>query len=378
MTRTRTRSSRTARSQRRRILVTGYPGFIGKRLVRRLLHDRPDRLYLLIQPKFIEDARRYIAACGAQEDSSLRLLAGDIADMHLGLAASEIDELSTGLDEIYHLAAISYLGVAEERMWQVNVQGTANLLEVAENSRRLKRFVHMSTCFVSGDRQGIIAEDELDRGQSFRTPYERTKFEAEKRVQGAAARLPITVLRPSLVVGDSRTGEIGRFDGPYALAILLAASPLSSFPLPGRMEAPLNAVPVDYVVEATLRLGQLPAAEGKTFHLVDPQPLSARRVYDLIALRLGRKPSRLQVPARLTSTVLGLPGLERIFRDHRQAIACLNTLAFYTSRNTEALLGPLGLRCPPLESYLDPLVEFVQASFAARQRSRDSIDDPLS
>lgn len=378
MTRPRPNRRNRSAAARRHILVTGYPGFIGKRLVRRLLQERPERLSLLVQPKFLEDARRYIAACGAKEGRAVQLLAGDIADMHLGLSAAEIDELAGDVDEIYHLAAVSYLGVSEDLMWRVNVQGTSNLLEVAENARGLRRFVHMSTCFVSGDRQGVISEDELDVSQGFRTPYERTKFESEKRVQAAAARLPVTVVRPSLVVGDSRTGEIGRFDGPYALAILLAASPLSSFPLPGRMEAPLHAVPVDYVVEAVLRLGQSPEAEGKTFHLVDPHPLSARRVYDLIALRLGKKPARLRISAMLTETVLRLPGLERMFRDHRQAIACLNTLAFYTSRNTESVLGAQGLRCPPLESYLDPLVDFVKASFAAQKKKKDSVEDPLS
>jgi nucleoside-diphosphate-sugar epimerase len=136
---------------------------------------------------------------------------------------------------------------------------------------------------------GVIAEDELDAGQGFRNAWEETKFQAEG-VARAVPSLPVTVLRPSTVVGDSRTGEIDRFEGPYSLGILLVASPLVvPLPLPGDGVAPLNVVPVDFVVRAAAHLARDARSAGRTFHLVDPNPMSARRVYELIAERANRR-----------------------------------------------------------------------------------------
>ena len=127
-------------------------------------------------------------------------------------------------------------------------------------------------------------------GQRFHNPYEETKFQAELLVRRAQADLPATIYRPSIVVGDSRTGEIDRFEGPYALAILLVASPLAvPLPLPGDAVAPLNVVPVDFVVDAALAIAADPAGAGRTVHVVDPSPLSARRVYEMIAARAGQE-----------------------------------------------------------------------------------------
>lgn len=367
--------------RRRSILVSGYPGFIGKVLVRRLLLAEPDStVYLLVQGQFVDDARKYIRSLRRQKLENVNILSGDIASMHLGLSADEIKQVSGKVTDIYHLAAISYLGVPEEQMHRVNVAGTQNLLEVAEQARWLKRFNHVSTCYVSGNRQGVITEEELDQGQSFRNPYESTKFEAERLVRKAAERLPVSIFRPSIVVGHSRTGEIGRFDGPYQLGILLASSPASvPLPLPGKGLGPLNLVPVDYVVDAIYYLSRHPGAVDRTFHLVDPNPLSARKVYEIIAARAGRKPPpRVPLSAALARTLLRLPGLEKISRAHRQAIDYLNTMAIYNDANTSALLRGTDIFCPPFESYVENLMDYVRATYEARQRKDNQAEDPLA
>jgi thioester reductase-like protein len=368
------------------VLVTGYPGFIGKQLVRTLLTDEPDsEFFLLVQDRFVESARKDVRACRPQGLTRVHILAGDIADMHLGLSAVELQQVTRAVTDIYHLAAISYLGVPEETMWRVNVQGTANLLEVAEQAHKLRRFSHVSTCFVSGDRQGVIAEDELDAGQRFRNPYERTKFEAELKVRAAAERLPVSIFRPSIVVGDSRTGEIGRFDGPYFLGILLVAAPVAvPIPLPTDGRVPLNMVPVDYVVGAIQRLSQAREAEGLTFHLVDPNPLSARRAYQLIAERAGTPTGRLLLATgrapgwlgELTSALLRIPGLEKVSRTPRQALDYLNTMAVYTSANTARLLTGSELTCPPFHTYVDALISYVRTTYEKRKKT-DLPEDPL-
>jgi thioester reductase-like protein len=237
---------------------------------------------------------------------------------------------------------------------------------------------HYSTCYVSGDRIGVIAEDELDLGQGFRNPYEETKFHAEKQLQRVDGGLPLSIYRPSSVVGDSRTGEIDRFEGPYYLGILLVMSPLvTALPFPGDGAAPLNVVPVDFVTRGIWALSRDPRAVGRTFHLVDPNPMSARRVYEIIAEKEKKRLPRFTVSAKAAEVMLRLPLLEKLSRPHRAAISYVNQLAIYNSGNTLELLDGTGIRCPPLTSYLDKLIAYVQEQYRRRRDEIGDVDDPL-
>ena len=358
-------------------LVTGYPGFIGKRLVEQLAQAGTGRIYALVQPRLLEEAR---ALASRVRGSPVEVLAGDVTDLHLGLSGEEVERVAASVTRIFHLAALNQLTVSRDVAWRVNVDGTRNVLEVARECRRLERFVHFSTCHVAGAREGVIAEDELDRGQEFRNAWEETKFHAEKAAARASGSLPVTIVRPSTVVGDSRTGEIDRFEGPYALGILLVASPLVvPLPLPGGGVAPLNVVPVDFVVRAALHLSIDPRAIGGTFHLVDPSPMSVARVYQLIAERANRRIPRLTFPARAAEAVLRLPFLERVTRPQRAALGYINQLAWFTSPNTLELLEATGIRCPRLATYLDTLIAYVREDYARRQAAQAEtlVEDPL-
>lgn len=357
--------------------VTGYPGFIGKRLVKHLAQENPDgHIALLVQPKFVKEATAYASRI---KGAKIEILAGDIVDMHLGLSGGEYRRLTKDTTHVFHLAAISYLGMPRETARKVNVEGTRNVLEMARACPKLERFVHYSTCYVSGDRVGVIAEDELDAGQNFRNAYEETKFEAEKLVQKAKSKLPITIIRPSTVVGDSRSGEIDRFEGPYYLGMLLVMSPLVlPLPLPGNGVAPLNVIPIDFAVEATWTLAQSPKAVGKTVHLVDPNPMSARRVYELIAERANKKLPRFTLSARATDLFLRLPGVEKLARPQRAAIHYVNHLALYNCHTCLELLDGTGVRCPPLDTYLDKLIDFAIKTWKSKKdHEADEVDDPL-
>ena len=361
-------------------LVTGYPGFIGKRLVRRLLEalrGRTDRLVLLVQSKNARAARHDLAAIGAER---AEVVEGDVEHMHLGLSGTEFKALARSLTDVWHLAARSHLGAGRSEMRRVNVEGTRNVLDLCLAARRLRRLSHFSTAFVSGDRVGVILEDELAMGQRFHNAYAETKLQAELLVRRAQADIPATIYRPSIVVGDSRTGEIDRFEGPYALAILLVASPVAvPLPLPGDAVAPLNVVPVDFAVDAAISISENPAGAGRTVHVVDPSPLSARRVYEMIADRAGKKLNPVSVPSRLFQAVLQLPFLERLSWTHRPAIEYVNHLAIYNCRNLLELLDGTGIQCPPITSYLDRLIEFVQATYARRREQEldAEVEDPL-
>jgi nucleoside-diphosphate-sugar epimerase len=358
-------------------LVTGYPGFIGKRLVEHLAQQGPGRIFALVQPSQLDVAR---ALASGVRGAPVEVLAGDVTDLHLGLSGEEVERVAGSATRIFHLAALNQLTVSRELAWRTNADGTRNVLELARECPRLERLVHFSTCHVAGAREGVIAEDELDKGQEFRNAWEETKFHAEKAVARAADTLPVTVVRPSTVVGDSRTGEIDRFEGPYALGILLVASPLVvPLPLPGNGIAPLNVVPVDFVVRAAAHLAGDPRAKGRTFHLVDPNPMSVARVYGLIAERAHRRIPKLTFPARAAEAVLRLPLLERVTRPQRAALGYINQLAWFTSANTLELLEGTDIRCPRLSTYLDTLIAYVREDYARRKAAEVEtlVEDPL-
>lgn len=359
-------------------LVTGFPSFTAKRLARRLLEtDARETLYLLTRSKFRLQMDEYLEALPDTHKARVKVLEGDVCDMDLGLPGSEYKAIAAELTAIHHTAAIYHLGAKRELVERVNVDGTRTMLELAGDCARLRRFVHWSTAQVSGARSGVILEEELDTGQRFRNVYEETKFRAERLVHEAARRLSTTILRPGIIVGDSQTGEIDKFDGPYYLLVLIVSSPLDvHLPLPGRGNAPLNLVPIDFVVDAAAALARDPRAAGGTFHLTDPCPFSARTVYELVAQRAERKAPRGVIPTGLARALLKAPGLERLARAPLAFLEAFNHLALYNCRHTLELLATP--RCPPFDTYVANLVRYVKEVHALeKQRLEEEAADPF-
>jgi thioester reductase-like protein len=358
------------------VFVTGCPGFIARRLVRHLAEKRGPglRLALLARAQSVARVRADAAALAVAE---AEVLEGDVARMHLGLAGGEYKHLCREVSEIWHLAAHSDLAADPRHIRLVNVEGTRGVLELARACPRLERLHHFSTASVSGSREGVILEDELEMGQSFPNAYEESKYQAERLVRAAQTELPAVIYRPAIVVGDSRTGEIDRFTGPYSLAILLVTSPLAvALPLPRNGIAPLNAAPVNFVVEAAAAIAANPAAVGRTVHLVDPAPLSVRRVYEEIARRAGRSLPPVSIPHRAVEAILSLPLLERLARPQRAAVELVNRIAVYNPRHMLELLAGTGILCPPITDYLDRLIDYVRNHYAeaALQEARAAAD----
>jgi thioester reductase-like protein len=354
-------------------LVTGFPNFTARRLIERLLaRTADDRVYLLVRDKFKKDAVAFQALLPQSSRSRLSIIEGDVADMDLGLPGPDYKALAAELTAIHHTAAVYYLGAKRELVERVNVDGTRTMLDLAADCTRLRRFVHWSTSQVSGARSGVILEEELDCGQRFRNICEETKFRAERMVRDAARRLPVTILRPGIIVGDSKSGEIDKFDGPYYLLVLIVSSPIDvHLPLPGRGSAPLNLVPIDFVVRASHAIGRDPRAPGRTFHLVDPTPVNAKRVFDLVARAGGRPSPRGFIPTNLTKALLRTPGLERFAKSPRAFIERLATPVRFDARNADAILAGAGITCPPFESYVDQIVEYVRDRVREKRERRD-------
>lgn len=351
------------------VLITGFPVDAARRLAQELVQGG-DRVLLLTRGSFTKDAETFAASLAKATTSGearpdrggvLEIVEGDILQLDLGLPGAKVRQYHMEIEEIHHIAAISYLGIAPERMRSVNVEGLRELLEMALGCKKLRRLCLWSTAFVAGARSGTVHEDELLVGQHFRNAYEETKAEAEVLARSAMAKLPITVVRPAILVGDSQTGEVRRLDGPYLLINAIVHAPQRTpIPLPGRGGYPLHVVPVDYAVRAALHLARHPDAVGGTYHLVDDQPLTARQLFDAVADAAGKPRPNVFLPSSLARAVLSLPGLAGRVRSERSFVEWFDTDVRFDDRKARALLDPSGIRCPPVPSYVDALVRHVR------------------
>lgn len=374
-------------------LLTGYPGFIAKRLVRRLLDEGSDaEVVCLVEERRRADAEADIALLPPEQRVRVKLLVGDVAKMDLGLAGLEIAALSD-VTHIFHLAALQTTSASPAALEAINVVGVRNMLALAKELPGLRRFVHFSSCFVCGDRVGVVLEDDLlDEPLVHRSTYEDSKYRGERLARAAMSELPISIVRPSVVVGDSATGEVDRFDGVYAMGILIVTSPIGvPIPLPGPGIAPLHLVPVDYLTRVVVEIARNDSAVGKTFHVVDPNPLSARMIYDLVAQRAGKKTAptvasaglallarrAAQVAKQVSGTVFDVvPGLERM-RKGAAAADLFDRFVVFNASNTAALLAGTDVVCPRFDSYVDTLVKFVKDSLRQERHVRRTVQDPL-
>jgi thioester reductase-like protein len=355
------------------VLVTGFPTtFLAARVVQKLLISDPQaKIRCIVQEKSVSRAEEILDRFTKAERKRVTLLGGDTAAMDLGLSGPEFNKLAAEVEVVHHCAAITYLGVDRQIAEEVNVGGAREILELAEAAHRLERLVHWSTALVSGARRGYVLEDELSAPTGFRNAIEETRFRAERLMRSAAKHVPTTILRPSIIVGDSVTGEIDRLDGPYLLVLLMLGAP-SDFrmPMPSRGEIPLNLVPVDYAVDAGFAIVNDPRSIGRTFHIVDPDPLSARKVFELIARAAGRPIPRGFLPMNLATAILRAPGVDRFAHVPRAFLEQLATEVVYDDRGARELLAGRGLTCPRFESYVDTLVDHVRHQQAMRRERR--------
>jgi thioester reductase-like protein len=348
------------------LLMTGFPGFLGSALLPRLLDRRPGvKAVCLVQPRHMQLAERRVTEIEEAHPHThgrIKLLAGDITAPGLGVAPEAARDLAR-VSEVWHLAAIYDLSVGEEPARRVNVSGTAHVLEFCYTRRSFKRLHYVSTCYVSGRYDGEFTEEMLDEGQEFRNHYESTKYEAEMLVRKAmAGGLPATIYRPGIVVGDSRTGATQKYDGPYFFATFLRRQPpVAVVPAIGEIdEVKVCLVPRDFVVQAMDELSVLDRSVGRTYALTDPNPPSAREVVDAFARHLGKRVVRVPLPLGLTrAAVDSVPGLERVLGLPAEAVDYFASPTTYSTANTDEDLAGTGLTCPPFESYVDRLLDFM-------------------
>jgi len=350
------------------VVLTGYPGFLASAFLPDFLSrtDPQTRVTCLVQPHFralAEERAKALAARQPAWSGRIQIVDGDITDPRLGLT-SGAKELQADTREVYHFAAIYDLAVTRPLGMRINVEGTRHVLDFIAGCPAFDRLHYVSTCYVSGRHPGVFTERDLSVGQRFNNYYEETKYLAEvdvqQRMQGG---LSATIYRPSIVVGDSKTGETQKYDGPYgALRWLVSwkrVAPMTTIGDPRKYH--INFAPRDFVVAALCRLSALPQSRGKVYQLCDPQPATVAEIYEIFSQATGRRVLRIPSFAPVLKGFLRLlPAVARSMHITPESIDYFTHPTEYACDNTVADLSGSGLACPRFRDYAPVLVRFMQ------------------
>ncbi len=369
---------------RMRYVVTGGTGFIGRRVVSRILsregaHDEPAQVWVLVRRESLARFERLAGEWGER----VKPLVGDLTAEGLGLTDEACAELGD-VDHVVHCAAIYDVTVDEDTQRAANVEGTRAVIDLAV--RLDATLHHVSSIAVAGNFPGEYTEEDFDVAQDLPTPYHQTKFEAELLVRSAPG-LRYRVYRPAVVVGDSRTGAMDKIDGPYYFFGLLAKlSRLPKFtpivlPDTGRT----NIVPVDFVVDALVELVHVDGWDGKTFHLTAPKTTGLRGIYRGVAAEAGLPPLRGSLPGSVATPFLKVSGRAKIVRNMAaiqlgipaEILDVVDLAPTFTSDNTAEALRGKGIEVPPFRDYAPRLWRYWAEHLDPDRARRDDPTGPL-
>ena len=346
--------------------VTGATGFIGKRLVKKLLERKGSVVHFLIRQASEAKVAGLREYWGVSASRALPVF-GDLTSKKLGVSADDIKALKGQMDHFYHLAAVYDLEADAESQIAVNIDGTRNTVELAK-AIGAKHFHHVSSIAAAGLYEGVFREDMFDEAENIDHPYFMTKHESEKIVR-TECKVPWSVYRPALVVGDSRTGEMDKIDGPYYFFKLIQRMRQILppwMPSVGLEGGRINIVPVDFVVEALDHISHHKRASGQCFHLVDPMGYRVGDVLDILSKAAHAPKMNLFVNAALMGFIpksvkkglMALAPVRRVYRAIMQDLGLpedmmnfVNYPTRFDCRETLAALKGSGIECPNLKDY---------------------------
>jgi NAD(P)-dependent dehydrogenase (short-subunit alcohol dehydrogenase family) len=320
--------------------VTGATGFIGKRLVRKLLERKGSVVHFLLREESrdkLEALRDYWGVPAAR----VVPVFGDLTRKKLGVSAAELKSLKGQVDHVYHLAAVYDLSSDEESQIAANIDGTRNTAEFAR-AIDAGHFHHVSSIAAAGLYEGVFREDMFEEAENYEHPYFMTKHESEKIVR-QECKVPWTVYRPAMVVGDSRTGEMDKIDGPYYFFKLIQRMRQLLppwMPTIGLEGGRINIVPVDFVVDALDHISHKGSIAKRCFHLVDPVGYRVGDVLDVFS-RAAHAP---KMSLFINAALLGF-----IPKSVKKGLLALAPVR--RSREAQAALKGSGIECPNLKDY---------------------------
>ncbi len=359
--------------------VTGATGFIGRRLVEGLLANRQGKIYVLVREnskgKLDDLIERWAILAGAKAVERIVPVTGDLRRPLLGVEADQLTELRGKVEHFFHLAAVYDMTAPAERNTAVNVGGTTHAVELAR-ALDAKHLHHVSSIAVAGEYRGIFEETMFDEGQRLPSPYHRTKFESERIVR-EQAYVPWRVYRPGIVVGDSKTGEMDKIDGPYYFfkAIQRMRHLLPGWvPLVGLDLGYTNIVPVDWVAGALEHIAHEPDLDGRAFHLTDPRPQRVDDMINELAVAAHAPRFAVSIDKRLTDPLpkwpLALAGALPPFKQvtnlalrelgiPREVLAHMELVPRFDTHETAKALAGSPLEQPPaLHDYVAKLWDY--------------------
>jgi len=367
--------------------VTGATGFIGRRLVERLLEKRQGKVYVLVRGgsrERLEDLiERWGVVCGPSAAKRVQPVIGDLRRPLLGVEQDRVEELRGKINHFVHLAAVYDMRAPSELNTAVNVGGTTHAVELAR-AVEAEHLHHVSSIAVAGEYKGVFEESAFDEGQKLPSPYHRTKFESERIVR-EQPYVPWRVYRPAIVVGDSQTGEMDKTDGPYyffkAIQRLRRVAP-EWLPLIGVDLGKTNLVPVDWVVAAMDHIAHEPDLDGRAFHLTDPRPQRVDEVFNEFLAAAHAPRFAVSVDKRLTDLVprwplslaMRVPPLSQARRVAlrelgipEEVLAHIELVPGFDTRETQRALKGSALETPP------PLHEYASRLWDYWEREMDDL-----
>jgi nucleoside-diphosphate-sugar epimerase len=350
------------------LLITGFPGFFARRLAFHLLEAEPTlRLVLLRRPSDADASAIHLASLDPARRDRVSEVDADPAALDFGLSGAEYRELARSVQRVYHFASVLDVGDKNADQARHNIACAREVLEFSSAVENLRGLVLLSSVAVSGGRTGVIREDELSEGQSFRGPLDESLATVELMF-ARHPELPQIVLRPTQIVGDSRTGELDQPGFPYPWLVFIDRSPEEFVvPVPQRPDATVQIVPIDFVVRAAHYLGARSAAYGKRYHLVDPEPPTLKEFLHLAAEAAGKRMSATFNAGAFTRGLVASPTLRLLSQGARGLLDLFAASPRYDARNAEAALAGSGIECPTIASYLVPLLERARIGFAAHE-----------
>jgi thioester reductase-like protein len=352
------------------ILVTGATGFLGVQLVHDLLDRYPQaNLALLIRDRASQSGQqRADAIVPPAQRSRVQVFSGDVSQPNCGLDTAAWQRLSAETTRVIHCAATVRFDHTLQEARNINVEGTRRMLDFAAGARQLRSLAYVGTAYVAGERTGLIRENELAVGQTYRNTYEQTKAESEALVHSRLGSLPGVILRPSIIVGDSKTGVTSSFKMMYWPLKIYARRLWRT--VPGFPDAVLDIVPVDFVAASVASLLFDPAALGQTVHLCAGPRGSAtiQQVAKRAAEYFNAPEARYVDPKFFFAAIrpllfMALWGRKRrVLRDGRAYRDYFTMRMQFDTTNAERLLAPAGLTPPHVLDYLDRLFNYCVAS----------------
>ena len=346
--------------------VTGATGFIGKRLVKKLLARRDAVVYFLIRQESRDKVPELLEYWEADEARAVPVV-GDLVKPLLGVSRSDLKKLTGKIEHLIHLAAVYDLKADAESQVAINVEGTKNAVALA-NEIGAGIFQHVSSIAAAGMYEGVFREDMFEEAEGLDHPYFATKHESEK-IARTETRMPWRVYRPGLVVGDSKTGEMDKIDGPYYFFKLIQKMRELLppwMPMVGLEGGRINIVPVDFVVDAIDHIAHKKGLDGQAFHLVDPTPYRVGDVLNIFTRAAHAPKFSLRINAALlgfvpSSVKKGLLALTPVRRIRNAVmkdlglpddiITFVNYPTRFDARETTAALKGSSISVPRLEDY---------------------------